>query len=114
MNLAINFANMNNQSKNIFSLIQKKGPLTKNEIINATNIKLTKSNRLMDPLEKAKLIVESSIGDSSGGCKPILYLFYDVSKTVALKNNIPRFNRMFFSIKGDILKRMPLLPGQQR
>lgn len=64
---------MNQECKNIFNLIYKKGPLTKNAIIDATNIKLTKLNRLMDPLEEAKLIIESSVGDSTGGRKPILY-----------------------------------------
>jgi Transcriptional regulator/sugar kinase len=73
MNRIANLVDLNQESKNIFNLIYKKGPLTKNAIMDAANLKLTKLNRLMTPLEKAKLIHESSIGDSTGGRKPILY-----------------------------------------
>lgn len=82
-NFAAVLANLNQESKSIFSLIQKEGPLTKNAIMAAAGIKLTKLNRLMAPLEKAKLIAESSVGDSTGGRKPILY---DVNQRAYLQS----------------------------
>lgn len=69
---------LSSEAKNIFSLIQKRGPLTKNQLLFMTNMKLTTLNRFMEPLEENKLIVEADIGESTGGRKPVLY---DVNKT---------------------------------
>ncbi|MBL4938326.1 ROK family protein [Clostridium sp. YIM B02515] len=59
--------------KMIFSLIQKKGPLTKRAIQNLTNIKLTTLNRIISDLIFKELIIEESVGESTGGRKPALY-----------------------------------------
>ncbi len=68
---------LNNEEKLVFDLIQKKGPISKSELILITGIKLSTLNRLMEPLENAKLILEIGTGESSGGRKPALY---DVSR----------------------------------
>lgn len=67
---------MGRDSKKIFNIIQKNGPLTKAQILDITKLKLTTLNRIMNPFIRDKLIVESSIGESTGGRKPI---FYDVN-----------------------------------
>lgn len=61
------------ESKKIFSLILHKGSLTKGNLAELTKLKLTSLNRMMKPLEDLKLIVESEIGESTGGRKPVLY-----------------------------------------
>ena len=67
------FQCLSEESKNIFSLIQKKGPLTKNKLLLMTKIKLTSLNRFMQPLEEPGLVVEVGTGASTGGRKPVLY-----------------------------------------
>lgn len=64
---------LNKDAKNIFSIIQKRGPILKKELLAISGLKLTTLNRIMEPLEKLKLIIECGIGESSGGRKPILY-----------------------------------------
>lgn len=59
--------------KNIFSIIQKKGPITKSQLTLLTKMKLTTLNRAMQPMINHGLIVEAHIGESTGGRKPILY-----------------------------------------
>lgn len=66
------------ESRNILSLIQKHGPLTKNDLIVLTDLKLTTLNRLIEPLEEKKLIVTVGTGESALGRKPVLY---DINKT---------------------------------
>jgi predicted NBD/HSP70 family sugar kinase len=65
--------NIDKEGKQVFSLLQKKGPLTKNDLLNLIHSNFTSLNRIMQPLEERKLIIEVGIGDSSGGRKPILY-----------------------------------------
>lgn len=65
--------NLSPDERRIFSLLQKKGFLTKNEISYLTDIKLSRLNYIMKPLEKKRLVVKESIGESSGGRKPVLY-----------------------------------------
>jgi len=65
--------NLNNEAKNIYNLIQKNGPQSKNNLLLLTNMKLTTLNRIMEPLEDEGLIIQSSIGESTGGRKPVLY-----------------------------------------
>ncbi|WHH56880.1 ROK family protein [Petroclostridium sp. X23] len=67
------FKNLSRESKSLFSLLQKKGPLTKNELILIADMKLTSLNRALRPLEEQKMIVEVGIGESTGGRKPLLY-----------------------------------------
>jgi predicted NBD/HSP70 family sugar kinase len=91
------------EGKFVFDIILRKGPLTKGEILDITKMKLSTLNRIMQPLENERLIVESSIGESTGGRRPILYdvnphQFYligvDISRTYTqmvvtnLKTNI--------------------------
>jgi predicted NBD/HSP70 family sugar kinase len=59
--------------KEIFNLIQKKGQLSKQSIQLLTNLKLTTLNRIINDLLSKELIVEDSIGESTGGRKPTLY-----------------------------------------
>ena len=71
------FKLLNNRCKNIFSIIQKNGPITKSELIDITEIKLTTLNRDLQILIDKKIIIETDIGESTGGRKPSLY---DVNK----------------------------------
>ena len=61
------------EEKTIFDIIQKRGPITKNDIMLMTKMKLTTLNRIMQPMLNQGLIIEADIGESTGGRKPILY-----------------------------------------
>lgn len=67
------FESLSYEAKTIFNIIQKKGPQTKNDLSLMTNMKLTTLNRAMEPLESSGLIIQSRIGESTGGRKPVLY-----------------------------------------
>jgi len=67
------FESLNYEAKKIFSVIQKNGPITKNDISLITGLKLTTLIRIMQPLLDLGLVVESKIGESTGGRKPVLY-----------------------------------------
>ena len=71
------FKLLNDRCKYIFSIIQKNGPRTKSELIDITEIKLTTLNRELQILIDKKIIVETDVGESTGGRKPSLY---DVNK----------------------------------
>ncbi|WP_180277972.1 ROK family protein, partial [Clostridium sp. LS] len=64
---------LNDRCKHIFSIIQANGPMTKSELINITQIKSTTLSRDLKILLNEKIIVESDIGESTGGRKPGLY-----------------------------------------
>jgi len=68
-----NFEALNDRGKYIFDIVQKKGPITKSELIDITKIKLTTLNRDIQILIDKKIIVETDIGESTGGRKPSLY-----------------------------------------
>lgn len=79
--------------KLILDIIQSFGPLTKNDILSKTKMKLTTLNRSMATLLEKEIVVESSIADSTGGRKATLYDvnphgFYligiDISRTYSL------------------------------
>lgn len=59
--------------KVIFDLIQKNGPLSKHDIQLITNMKLTTLSRIINDLLDKELIDHDSIGESTGGRKPVLY-----------------------------------------
>lgn len=61
------------ESKRIFSMILRRGALTKGELAQLSGLKLTTLKRMMQPLEDLNLIVEADIGESTGGRKPVLY-----------------------------------------
>lgn len=65
--------NLDSQEKQIFNLLQKNKHMTKREISLFTNIKLSTLNYIMHPLEQSRIIVRKSIGESTGGRKPVLY-----------------------------------------
>jgi len=65
--------NMKYQSKLLLGLIQKKGPVTRNQIMDATGMKLTTLKRFMQPLLDEEFIIEADIGKSTGGRPPALY-----------------------------------------
>jgi predicted NBD/HSP70 family sugar kinase len=67
------FRNISIDAKKILGIVQKNGPLTKAQILNITNLKLTTLNRIIKPIIDNKLIIEVSIGESTGGRKPSLY-----------------------------------------
>lgn len=67
------FKSLDDRCRYIFSVIQKNGPISKSELINITKIKLTTLNRVLQILIDKKIIVESDIGESTGGRKPSLY-----------------------------------------
>lgn len=72
------FSHFSEESKTLFDMIQKKGPLTKSDLQSVSDMTLSTLNRFMQPLEKSKLIVECGYGESTGGRKPVLY---DVSRS---------------------------------
>lgn len=61
------------QGRQLFKLIQENGPLTKNQLIQLTNMKLSTLNRVMQPLIDDGLIIETEVGESTGGRRPALY-----------------------------------------
>ncbi len=65
--------NLGPETKKVFNLIQKNGPQSKNNLQLLTNMKLTTLNRVMEPLEEQGWVIQSSIGESTGGRKPVLY-----------------------------------------
>ncbi len=67
------FGHLTGEASEIFSILQKNGPQTKNNIALASKLKLTTLNRIMQPLEEARLVRQSQIGESTGGRKPVLY-----------------------------------------
>lgn len=67
------FELLNDRCKYILRIIQENGPIAKSELINITKIKLTTLNRELKILLNEKIIIESHIGESTGGRKPSLY-----------------------------------------
>jgi predicted NBD/HSP70 family sugar kinase len=67
------FEVLNDRSKYIFDIVQKNGPITKSELIGITKTKLTTLNRDIQILLDKKIIIETDIGESTGGRKPSLY-----------------------------------------
>ncbi|WP_213973900.1 ROK family transcriptional regulator [Tepidanaerobacter acetatoxydans] len=65
--------NMKDQSKLLLGLIQKKGPVTRNQIMDAVGMKLTTLKRFMQPLLDEGFIIEADMGKSTGGRPPKLY-----------------------------------------
>ncbi len=65
--------NMKDQSKLLLGLIQKNGPVTRNQIMDATGMKLTTLKRFMQPLLDEGFIIEVGIDKSTGGRPPTLY-----------------------------------------
>ncbi|MCM0649963.1 ROK family transcriptional regulator [Clostridium swellfunianum] len=63
----------NENSKLLLSLIQKKGPIAKSELLLIGNMTLSTLQRAIKPLIDEGLIIESAIGESTGGRKPTLY-----------------------------------------
>src|SRR5690554_3007338 len=62
-----------NQSKLLLRLIQQKGPISRNQIMDITKMKLTTLKRFMQPLLDEGFVVEAHLGESTGGRPPILY-----------------------------------------
>ena len=64
---------LNSTEKRILNLIQKKSSITKNKLLNITEMKLTSLNRVMNTLLDSNLILKVGIAESTGGRKPTLY-----------------------------------------
>ena len=73
MNAYKKLESLNDRCKYLFNIIQKDGPITKNELIKKTNMKLTTLNRDVQILINNKIVVETAIAESTGGRKPSLY-----------------------------------------
>jgi predicted NBD/HSP70 family sugar kinase len=67
------FNNFSEHSKLLLSLIQKRGPISKSELLLITNMTLSTLQRSIKPLIDEEFIIESAIGESTGGRKPALY-----------------------------------------
>jgi predicted NBD/HSP70 family sugar kinase len=102
---------LSKDAKNIFSTIQKRGPISKNELLDITGLKLTTLNRIMEPLEELKLVIEYGIGESSGGRKPVLFdvnpnLYYvvgvDLSRTYTQITIVNMKMKILFKDKFDM------------
>jgi predicted NBD/HSP70 family sugar kinase len=66
-------SHLSEEGKELLSLFQKKGPLTKQDLLEVVKTNLSTLNRMIQPLEDERLVVEAGIGESSGGRKPVLY-----------------------------------------
>ncbi|MFT8315751.1 MAG: ROK family protein [Clostridium sp.] len=64
---------LDNRGKYLFDIIQKNGSITKGQLLDMTRIKLSTLNRSIQFLLDEKIIVETAIGESTGGRRPILY-----------------------------------------
>lgn len=67
------FAGCGVHERRVFNALQKAGPMSKSQLLEATGYKLTSLNRFLRPLETKKLVVQLQFGESSGGRKPMLY-----------------------------------------
>lgn len=76
--------------KLLYTLINDLGPISKSDLIAETGLTQTTCSRLIEDLSEQQLILESGVGESSGGRKPLLYkinptLYYligiDISRT---------------------------------
>lgn len=67
------FGLLNKRCKHILNIIQKCGPVTKNELVNKTQMKLTTLNRDIQILMDNNMVIETAIAESTGGRKPVLY-----------------------------------------
>ena len=73
MNAYKYFETLSDRCKYIFNIIQKYGPLTKNQLLVKTQLKLTTLNRDIKNLIARKMIIETATAESTGGRKPALY-----------------------------------------
>lgn len=64
---------LNKEERTILNIVQKSGPISKNELFAVTGIKLTTLNRIMVGLRDKRLIMECGKGGSTGGRNPKLY-----------------------------------------
>ena len=67
------FRNERQETKTLFSLIQKSGPVVKNELIVASGLTLSTMNRVLEPLDKKNIICDVGETASTGGRKPHLF-----------------------------------------
>jgi len=59
-------------TKNILNIIRKKGPISRSEILELTDLTPATISNITSELIDKRLIVEAECGDSSGGRKPIM------------------------------------------
>ena len=64
---------LSTDEKQVFEMLQKKGPLTKKSLLTYFNYKPSTLNRIISSLLKNNLIVEFGQEESSGGRKPSLF-----------------------------------------
>lgn len=61
------------ESKRIFALLLRKGAMTKEQLARLAGLKRTTLNRMMLPLEESGFIIRATVGESSGGRRPVVY-----------------------------------------
>lgn len=64
---------INKHGRVLLKLIQENGPLSKSQLIQLTKMKLSTLNRAIQPLVDENLIIETEVGQSTGGRRPVLY-----------------------------------------
>ena len=82
------------ETKMLFSLVQKTGPVVKTELIVASGLTLSTMNRVLQPLDDKNIICDIGETVSSGGRKPHLF---DVNKTSPLFVGI-EISRLFVRV----------------
>lgn len=99
------FQTFSKETKTIFGIIQKKGEVTKKELCEITNNNITTLNRLFQPLEDYKLVIESGSGDSIGGRRPKLYSINTSGHYVGAVNIASTYYEVaIINFKLDIMK----------
>ncbi|MCI8674341.1 MAG: ROK family transcriptional regulator [Lachnospiraceae bacterium] len=69
----MNLLNLNNSEREVFHVLQKRGPLTKHEILAVCDIRPSNLNRIIAYLLNEGMIVEEGQDISSGGRKPSIF-----------------------------------------
>lgn len=98
--------NLCKESKEILSIIQKRGPISKKDIISINNMKLTTLNRFMHPLLELELIKEAGLIESTGG-RPSKVYNVNLNKHLLIGIDISRTytNICLTNLKMDLIKR---------
>jgi predicted NBD/HSP70 family sugar kinase len=65
--------NLTDHEKEIFFILQKNGPMSKNDILKMTSIKSSNLNIIIKSLQKAEILIESGQESSTGGRRPSLF-----------------------------------------
>lgn len=93
-------------SKNLLLLIQRNGPLTKNDLIEVTALKLTTLNRFLKPLTDEHWIVRSgTAGGNVGRPSSLLEINRDARAVIGVDISRTSVNILVLSLGMDIIDR---------